>query len=581
MGLERTRVPGRRSEYETTTTTTTTTTSWVNCALMVTVAVVGGFGAVAYCVRVSAEPTSLILYSTQSLSVPSSHPALTRFAAKTAQTRNKTTTTNNKHMVHPSSCHPLGLQRLSQTDSVVQLPRLPNHAKSIPGSQVWVPDSFSSVPVLPDSALDAGLARAKPGISCSPNVHRMLLRLWANETIRIQVWGGSMTAGASCCCKFGVTQPRCTWASQFVNRIRETFPSATVLLENLSRGGCDIKCGIPNIIMTQLQSKHAPDMVIFDYDQNGLGDIEGILRVAHFFLPSTLFVILWTGPRLSLRSKGDGFQNRSLEFYAKVAQHYCVQLISYSDAEDHYANNFYGNYSDMWNQGLEEGHPYYLGENYHHPPWTTHAYIADLLARWLNVELATLETCNLVRDKVSNRLFARPVLRHPSNFTVDDNWIRPLSRMDLSSIQTCLFPLTTHVAHLPQPESPHESLNSSWHLFEDRPGKPGWITNTTNDWITFPVNFSSNPRLIIAYLRSYENIGEAEVVVDSPAGWLVYGVGGKRSWGLDGHWPDKISTTETKVFQGRFIGNHVPLGAIRFRLVKGPNKFKIISVISC
>ncbi|CAE8663789.1 unnamed protein product, partial [Polarella glacialis] len=253
------------------------------------------------------------------------------------------------------------LQRLSQTDSVVQLPRLPNHAKSIPGTQVWVPDGFSSVPVLPDSVLDAGLARAKPGISCGPDVHRMLLRLWADETIRIQVWGGSMTAGSSCCCQPGVTQPRCTWASQFVNRIREAFPSATVLLENLSRGGCDIRCGISNLIMTQLQSKHAPDMVIFDYDQNGGGDIEGILRVAHFFLPSTLFVILWTGPRVSLRSKGDGldkhsFQSRSLEFYAKVAQHYCVQLISYSDAEDHYANNFSGNYSDMWNPGLEEGH---------------------------------------------------------------------------------------------------------------------------------------------------------------------------------------------------------------------------------
>ncbi|CAE8640077.1 unnamed protein product [Polarella glacialis] len=109
-----------------------------------------------------------------------------------------------------------------------------------------------------------------------------------------------MTAGVACCCQWSATQQRCTWVSQFVNRILETFKGATVLIENLSRGGCDIRCLLSSIIMTQLHSKHAPDMVIFDFDKNGLGEIEEILRVAHFFLPSKLSVILWNGPRVSL-----------------------------------------------------------------------------------------------------------------------------------------------------------------------------------------------------------------------------------------------------------------------------------------
>ncbi|CAE8686696.1 unnamed protein product [Polarella glacialis] len=49
-------------------------------------------------------------------------------------------------------------------------------------------------------------------------------------------------------------------------------------------------------------------MVIFDFDKNGLGEIEEILRVAHFFLPSKLSVILWNGPRVSLLLRAIGLR---------------------------------------------------------------------------------------------------------------------------------------------------------------------------------------------------------------------------------------------------------------------------------
>jgi hypothetical protein len=48
------------------------------------------------------------------------------------------------------------------------------------------------------------------------------------------------------------------------------------------------------------------------------------------------------------------------------------------------------------------------------------------------------------------------------------------------------------------------TTKGDWRLFEDREGKPGWISTVFGSTITFPVTFGPNPRLMITYLRSYE-----------------------------------------------------------------------------
>ena len=88
--------------------------------------------------------------------------------------------------------------------------------------------------------------------------------------------------------------------------------------------------------------------------------------------------------------------------------------------------------------------------------------------------------------------------------------------------QTCSQPLSFYSArshfnasdfyHGKKQDSGVRVTCGNWTLYEDRPGKPGWIsTGPKGSIIEFDVKFGKEPRLIVGYLKSYEGLGQVKV----------------------------------------------------------------------
>ena len=69
----------------------------------------------------------------------------------------------------------------------------------------------------------------------------------------------------------------------------------------------------------------------------------------------------------------------------------------------------------------------------------------------------------------------------------------------------------------PNASHPTSHPPGAWALTEDRPGKPGWISGGSYDGkqaatepeLRFPMRFGRQPLLTIAWLRSYQGVGDA------------------------------------------------------------------------
>jgi len=90
---------------------------------------------------------------------------------------------------------------------------------------------------------------------------------------------------------------------------------------------------------------------------------------------------------------------------------------------------------------------------------------------------------------------------------------------DANAAGSCIFPLSFYSAQEAIDKNGHDGVKStSWELYEDRPGKPGWIAieNSTHrsDTISFALNISENGYILLGHLATYENTGWVEAWVD-------------------------------------------------------------------
>ena len=132
----------------------------------------------------------------------------------------------------------------------------------------------------------------------------------------------------------------------------------------------------------------------------------------------------------------------------------------------------------------------------HHPDLVTHQYIADT---------------------VSYVFFHNTVCHSESHvhLTVQE---------ELDRLQLCSPPSSSYSAH-----DIHSTLKdieadsgghpliilNNWKLREDRKGKPGWITNSAESSISFPMRFGDHPRLIVSYLKSYRGLGKVRMTLNN------------------------------------------------------------------
>ncbi|CAE7201174.1 unnamed protein product [Symbiodinium sp. CCMP2592] len=469
---------------------------------------------------------------------------------------------------------------------------LPLHHESLPASQVvWRPPDYQSLPVVPDEIWRA--SRDIP-TEAGYRLQAMLLRLAIGQTARIMVFGGSMTFGEGCCPKRNLTclhkRTMCAWPSDFLHRLRQAFPSSEVEMELHARGGCDAGCSLQEMAMTLTgDTKAASDWIILDFGQNGWGTkstIEDFIRLIHLFLPTTLVTIIYNrdmkrDEQMKANPKWSKYTKALRKLLYRTAVHYGVPFLSYDRAMQDFARTETSAVEIMW--------PTINFNERHHPSWSTHALFADMLVSWCNNQLNLLARLPLADRSRLAKSQTSPELRAAPSLEMDDAWIPPLRPgLPLASLEICIVPLTAHLARAPGPGSPNMSLYKEWSLYEDRPAKPGWITKVvTGENLTFNVNFSSSPRLVVQYLRSYENIGTAEMSIDSFWAWTSSQFPNIRTetrrFPLRAWWEHRMSVTESLLFKP-FAEGLAHAGSrsasVSFRLVEG-SKFKVIAVISC
>ncbi|CAJ1430512.1 unnamed protein product [Effrenium voratum] len=457
-------------------------------------------------------------------------------------------------------------------EAVRQLPRFPDHLHVHAAKGLYLPSNFQEVPLLPDEIWEASMADS---IKDFPSVQALLLRLLRNETVRIQVYGGSMTFGEGCCTDCKMRLRECSWPGQLKARLEQV--GGQVLLEHRARGGCDLECSLPEVVMTLSNSNQAIDLLLLDFGQNGMGrltTLEEIVRVCHLFLPKTVVFIIWNR---DMGGKSRSYRDKTLHTnYRAVAKHYSLPFFSYEHAMERGAE-LQADQTLMWASRATR-----------HPPWPAHAFFADMLVFFCNQQLARLERKSADQLQALQSKEWQPELLKPKDLQLDREWIKPMQKVDLANVDVCLFPLSAHVARSPQPDSPLQSADGTWRLFEDRHDKPGWITTEEGGALSFNVSFSASPRLVVQYLRSYDNIGAAELQFHSAWLWIWKGLrnkGVRDRFEVQARWSDKISVTQNALFAAEKLANAGWTGGereatISFRLTKGP-KFKLISVISC
>jgi hypothetical protein len=86
------------------------------------------------------------------------------------------------------------------------------------------------------------------------------------------------------------------------------------------------------------------------------------------------------------------------------------------------------------------------------------------------------------------------------------------SAKSLEKLDMCDVPVSQYSAFAPPAV---DAPNNQWELFEDRPGKPGWISTSYSSTISYNLTFGPHPRLILTYLPSHTGLGKAELCFSS------------------------------------------------------------------
>eukprot|EP00930_Biecheleria_cincta_P098081 TRINITY_DN89771_c0_g1_i1.p1 TRINITY_DN89771_c0_g1~~TRINITY_DN89771_c0_g1_i1.p1 ORF type:complete len:572 (-),score=91.16 TRINITY_DN89771_c0_g1_i1:254-1969(-) len=454
----------------------------------------------------------------------------------------------------PFSCSALGLQPAGENRNW-SLPRLPYYNKSF----AYRDSPFRNVRLLDDALWDAALTRAPGNLTL---LSHMLLRLWANRSVLVQVRGGSMPYGVGCEGEGGKVNRACAWPSMLLQHLRQAFPGAPLVVDNQAKRGFTSDADLPEFVAGLTATSKAPDLLIFDFTQNDGSISEPTLRATRFLLPLTQVLMMWTGFRNGKpRARTDAQRSRDYIKTSIALRHYHIPMVSYWDAEDYYVDHG-GDYDDMWNHTWNR-----------HPRWVTHAYIGDMLVRWLNQALARLETCNLQGALLPDFFRIQPSVRPPSDLGAYEDPIEAIDMRNaaLSQINACFVPLASHSAHSPGNSTPARTPQGSWTLLEDRPGKPGWIATGRDEAITFPVFFSDRPKLMVSFLKTYdETWGTVEVLLENK-------VLGK----ISPFWKDKVSLTVMEWFTSKDlpVQPDTPY-KVSVRMISG-TKFKLTAVMSC
>ena len=369
--------------------------------------------------------------------------------------------------------------------------------------------------------------------------------------------GGSLTAGAECN-ENGKTLKMCAWPMRFANWFRSQYPHIRLHLYNQGLGGTPTQAAIPMIA-------HWPkaDIVLLDYVVNDINDAVGNLAPAHLAFIDQFRQIQPDAALFYVSSCASKYCATMRDLIIWISTTQSVPMISFYDVIQcsAYLSQDHGKLeSEVW--------PKTTPTHFHaHPPWQTHDLIAQTLAY----------------------VFFKNIVQKQYNESY-----RLYDKSELTKFQTCSHPITHYSAHGKTDNSAVQM--DKWALKEDRKGKPGWISEAFGSSIKFPMSFGSHPALTFSYLKSYENLGKVQMLLNGVT-YHLDGLYTKEELVNSG----KVSQTHVQFFDlnkniyGKVVNSDadwtgfgvLPNSSkmVEFRVVPDKNaassKFKIISISSC
>lgn len=233
-----------------------------------------------------------------------------------------------------------------------------------------------------------------------------------------------------------------------------------------------------------------------------------------------------------------------------------------------------------------------LYQNMIHPHWTMHQLIADVLGNlvaktWLRL-LARTPKSNSGAVTAGPSQRTRPTLNNQTALDQFRGCARSLtvwSAATLHSAPANVTPLPLRGAAQPR------TGFGNFTLFQDVPGKPGWIATEKGSEMVFTQRVGPEPKVSITFLRTYTRAGKVSVFVTSRSIEGSLAAPTKSSHGipivrLDGHWIKGFSQGASIILNRRtntrFASAVRPNSEIEVRFVlEDDKKFKLLEVLSC
>lgn len=372
----------------------------------------------------------------------------------------------------------------------------------------------------------------------------LMRKLEAGANVTVLVLGGSMTVGHACK-QIGpngekFTEADCAHPRRFLSWLQKRYPKSTIHMEDRAQCGATTTVHASFFGMTLLQLRRDVDLIIFDTVLNG-GDgraLEQMIRATHELVPNAVPLGIVTLHNVKhSESKYEATSDRHRDIF----RHYHLPMLDFGKIVE--------SEPAAWKYTIGKGTGYF------HPMWETHQLVADVLA----------STWGQTWD--ASKL--RPVDNNASYFPAV--YFKSNNKFDF-----CLEPLVHYSALSCSKGGQSCPSQGGWKLYEDRPGKPGWIGEADNSVIQFPLRFGAVPKLNINYLRSYEGMGTANLLYQDL----------KRNktmeFGMAGKWSSKTSQTVALSWDRILMGLGLENKEVVFglRLTDGP-KFKVTDVFSC
>jgi hypothetical protein len=390
--------------------------------------------------------------------------------------------------------------------------------------------------------------------------------------VTILVTGGSLTAGNSCYDETPFDSFKlCCWVNRFAHWLQLAYPDIRISVINTANGGTTSPAAIPTISYQIAELK--PDLVIWDHSVNDCCESTGVAKTPDGMLGAL------EAYRLAIRKVDPTI---GLVYFMSMRWSRCEKLHELIDLASRSSNSMFVSsilamrvtsifsnqlYDDISAFDVDKNHPNALGHTYLSTVMI-HAWTRSF-RRYLDLGMPK----SLLH--LSGDTFSSPAM--------------------LTNFETCATPKSFYSAfNAPADNYPAPPESQDWPMFEDRPGKPGWISTTNTSWIEFKLDFGTTPKVIITFLRSYEKMGS-----------IILSMNG-ISIKLSGLYADPnvkvsqnaiytisvpVGSKVTQVGAGEHGMNSFGItpesqGVLRFQVDPGTSKngwskFKIVSIIAC